>query len=342
MTKVLVLYYSSYGHVETMALAVAEGAREDGAEAVVKRVPELVPEGSPPSRLQDRRRAGRDRRRAGRLRRGHHRHADPLRQHGGADDEFPRSDRRAMVRGQARRQGRRCHLDRQPAWRPGDDDPVHPRGALHPWHGNRRSSLQLKGQMLMDEVTGGSPYGTSTIAGEGDRQPSANELEGAWFQGATWHASPPSSPPDRRRGLRRRATRRLPVEERRSAWSGQAWVTPGDRRLRNWRLTLTLAAGSETWRPEEEMRIGELASEAGVSVRVLRHYEAQGLAHSERKPNGYRDYPPLAVERVRRIRAPLSAASARGRSASSCPASAGGKASIPRRAPRASSGTSRS
>jgi DNA-binding transcriptional MerR regulator len=53
------------------------------------------------------------------------------------------------------------------------------------------------------------------------------------------------------------------------------------------------------------MRIGELASEAGVSVRVLRHYEAQGLAHSERKPNGYRDYPPLAVERVRRIRALL-------------------------------------
>ena len=46
MTKVLVLYYSSYGHVETMALAVAaEGAREDGAEAVVKQVPELVPEG---------------------------------------------------------------------------------------------------------------------------------------------------------------------------------------------------------------------------------------------------------------------------------------------------------
>ena len=45
MTKVLVLYYSSYGHVEQMADAVAEGARGvDGVEVTVKRVPELVPE----------------------------------------------------------------------------------------------------------------------------------------------------------------------------------------------------------------------------------------------------------------------------------------------------------
>ena len=44
MTKVLVLYYSSYGHIEKMAQAVAEGVREAGAEAVIKRVPELVPE----------------------------------------------------------------------------------------------------------------------------------------------------------------------------------------------------------------------------------------------------------------------------------------------------------
>ena len=43
MTKVLVLYYSTYGHIETMAYAVAEGVREGGAEAVVKRVPETVP-----------------------------------------------------------------------------------------------------------------------------------------------------------------------------------------------------------------------------------------------------------------------------------------------------------
>ncbi|HEY0293005.1 MAG TPA: NAD(P)H:quinone oxidoreductase, partial [Hansschlegelia sp.] len=44
MAKVLVLYYSTYGHIETMAQAVAEGAREAGADVVVKRVPETVPE----------------------------------------------------------------------------------------------------------------------------------------------------------------------------------------------------------------------------------------------------------------------------------------------------------
>ena len=44
MTKVLVLYYSSYGHIETMADAVAEGAREGGAEVDIKRVQELVPD----------------------------------------------------------------------------------------------------------------------------------------------------------------------------------------------------------------------------------------------------------------------------------------------------------
>jgi NAD(P)H dehydrogenase (quinone) len=44
MAKVLVLYYSAYGHIETMALAVADGAREAGGHVDVKRVPELVPE----------------------------------------------------------------------------------------------------------------------------------------------------------------------------------------------------------------------------------------------------------------------------------------------------------
>src|SRR3954463_12885729 len=44
MARILVLYYSSYGHIETMAYAAADGVREAGAQAVVKRVPELVPE----------------------------------------------------------------------------------------------------------------------------------------------------------------------------------------------------------------------------------------------------------------------------------------------------------
>ena len=43
MSKVLVLYYSSYGHIETMAQAVAEGARSAGASVDIKRVPETVP-----------------------------------------------------------------------------------------------------------------------------------------------------------------------------------------------------------------------------------------------------------------------------------------------------------
>ena len=44
MSKVLVLYYSTYGHIETMAEAVAEGARAGGAEVDIRRVPETVPE----------------------------------------------------------------------------------------------------------------------------------------------------------------------------------------------------------------------------------------------------------------------------------------------------------
>ena len=55
MTKILVLYYSSYGHIEKMAYAAAEGVKSAKAEAVVKRVPELVPEDARPEiRLQAR------------------------------------------------------------------------------------------------------------------------------------------------------------------------------------------------------------------------------------------------------------------------------------------------
>lgn len=50
------------------------------------------------------------------------------------------------------------------------------------------------------------------------------------------------------------------------------------------------------------MRIGELASKTGVSVRVLRHYETQGLIKSQRLSNGYRDYHFHAVERVQWVR----------------------------------------
>ena len=50
------------------------------------------------------------------------------------------------------------------------------------------------------------------------------------------------------------------------------------------------------------MRIGELAAAAGVSVRVLRHYETQGLIQSRRSANGYREYPKGAIETVRQVR----------------------------------------
>lgn len=44
MTRILVLYYSSYGHIEEMTDAIAEGARDEGAEVTIKRVPEIVPD----------------------------------------------------------------------------------------------------------------------------------------------------------------------------------------------------------------------------------------------------------------------------------------------------------
>ncbi|RFU39417.1 MerR family transcriptional regulator [Actinomadura logoneensis] len=55
------------------------------------------------------------------------------------------------------------------------------------------------------------------------------------------------------------------------------------------------------------MRIGELSRRTGVSVRLLRYYEEQGLLHPTRLPSGYREYAPQDVEAVRRIRALLAA-----------------------------------
>lgn len=50
------------------------------------------------------------------------------------------------------------------------------------------------------------------------------------------------------------------------------------------------------------MQVGELADRAGVTVRMIRHYENAGLLHAVRLPNGYRDFAPSAVERVAAIR----------------------------------------
>jgi NAD(P)H dehydrogenase (quinone) len=187
MTRVLVLYYSSYGHIETMAGAVAEGVRAAGAEAVVKRVPELVPD-------EVARQAG--------IRLDQ---AAPV----ATVDEL--ADYDAIVFGTPTRFGNmtaqmRNFLDQTGGlWAKGaligKVGSVFTSSATQ--HGGQESTIltflptlmhhgmvivglpySFQGQTGLDEIKGGSPYGASTIAGgDGSRQPSAVELEGARFQG---------------------------------------------------------------------------------------------------------------------------------------------------------------
>jgi NAD(P)H dehydrogenase (quinone) len=187
MTKVLVLYYSSYGHIEKMAVAVAEGVREAGAEATIKRVPELVPEEI--------------------ARKSHFKldQAAPI----ATIDELPNYD--AIVFGAPTRFGNmpaqmKNFLDQTGGlWMQGKligkVGSVFTSTATQ--HGGQESTIlsthtvllhqgmvivglpySFQGQMGVKEVTGGSPYGATTIAdGDGSRQPSENELAGARFQG---------------------------------------------------------------------------------------------------------------------------------------------------------------
>jgi NAD(P)H dehydrogenase (quinone) len=187
MTKVLVLYYSSYGHIETMAQAVAEGAREAGAEVVIKRVPELVPE-------EVARKSGFKLDQAA-----------PI----ATVDELPNYD--AIILGVPTRFGNmpaqmKNFLDQTGGlWFQGKligkVGSVFTSTATQ--HGGQESTIlsthtvllhqgmvivglpySFQGQMSLSEITGGSPYGASTIAaGDGSRQPSENELAGARFQG---------------------------------------------------------------------------------------------------------------------------------------------------------------
>jgi NAD(P)H dehydrogenase (quinone) len=187
MTKVLVLYYSSYGHIETMAHAVAEGVRAAGAEAVVKRVPELVPE---------------EVARASRYK---------LDQAAPVAKPAEIADYDAIVVGTGTRYGR---MTSQMAnfwdqtgglWAQGKL--IGKVGAAFTstatQHGGQETTLMnihtmllhhgmviaglpysFQGQSKMDEVVGGAPYGATTIAGgDGSRQPSETELEGARFLG---------------------------------------------------------------------------------------------------------------------------------------------------------------
>ncbi|NRF48524.1 NAD(P)H:quinone oxidoreductase [Pseudomonas stutzeri] len=189
MTRVLVLYYSSYGHIETLAHAVADGVRQAGALAQVKRVPELVPE-------HVARKAG-------------YRTLQPADVASVA--ELPEYD--AIVIGTPTRFGNMAaqmknFLDQCGGlW--ADDRLVGKVGSVFTstgsQHGGQESTIlathtvllhlgmvivglpySFKGQLRMDAVTGGSPYGASTLADDGsggDRQPSENELEGARYQG---------------------------------------------------------------------------------------------------------------------------------------------------------------
>jgi NAD(P)H dehydrogenase (quinone) len=188
MTKVLVLYYSSFGHIEKMAYAVAEGAREAGASVEVKRVPENVPE------------------------------AIAKASYFKLDQPAPIATPGELANYDAIIVGAPTRFGRMPSamgsfWEQA--------GAL--WmsgamigkvggaftssatqHGGNETTLfsiianllhfgfvivglpySHAGQMSLDEVVGGAPYGATTIAGgKGERQPSQIELEGAKHQGA--------------------------------------------------------------------------------------------------------------------------------------------------------------
>jgi NAD(P)H dehydrogenase (quinone) len=187
MAKVLVLYYSAYGHIETMANAVAEGAREAGAQVDVKRVPETVSEEDAKSRYYKLNQAA------------------PI----ATIDELANYD--AVIVGTGTRFGR---VSSQMAAFLDQAGGLWMKGALNgkvggvfsstgTQHGGQEMTLfsvianllhlgmvivgldyGFKGQMTLDEVTGGSPYGATTIAGpDGSRQPSNNELQGARYQG---------------------------------------------------------------------------------------------------------------------------------------------------------------
>lgn len=190
--KVLVLYYSLYGHVHQMAQAVAEGVREvTGAEAVLRRVPETLSEEV----------LGR----MGALEAQKNMAAIPV----CTIEELAQAD--AVIFGTPTRFGNMCGQMRQFLDATGG---LWAKGALvgkvgsvftssGTQHGGQESTLlsfhitllhhgmliaglpySFQGQSGVDELKGGSPYGASTIAGsQGERMPSAVELEGARFQG---------------------------------------------------------------------------------------------------------------------------------------------------------------
>ncbi len=187
MARILVLYYSSYGHVETLAGAIAEGARGAGATVDVKRVPETVPE---------------------EIARSAHFKLDqaaPI----ATIAELENYD--AIIVGTGTRFGR---VSSQMAAFLDQAGGLWARGALNgkvgaafsasaTQHGGQEMTLMSiitnllhfgmtivglpyshAGQMSVDEIVGGTPYGATTVAGgDGARQPTIIDLDGARHQG---------------------------------------------------------------------------------------------------------------------------------------------------------------
>lgn len=188
MTRVLVLYHSTYGHIEAMAEAVAEGARSvEGVQVDIKRVPELVPEELA-------------------IKSGYKMDQKaPV----AVVDDLLNYD--AVIVGAGTRYGTAASQMRNFLDQTGG---VWMKGALvgkvggaftstATQHGGQETTLigliqtllhhgmviaglpyAWAGQSRIDEITGGSPYGATTITGgDGSRMPSDNELEGARWQG---------------------------------------------------------------------------------------------------------------------------------------------------------------
>lgn len=187
MAKVLVLYYSTYGHIEAMASAIAEGARSAGATVDIRRVPETVP-----PEIAQKARFKLDQ-------------AAPL------ADIATLPDYDAIIVGTGTRFGR---IASQMAAFLDQAGGLWARGALRgkvggafscsaTQHGGQETTLfsiitnllhfgmvivglpySHTGQMTLDEIVGGAPYGATTVAGgDGSRQPNAIELSGARHQG---------------------------------------------------------------------------------------------------------------------------------------------------------------
>ena len=188
MSKILVLYYSAYGHIEKMAQAVAEGARRvAGTQVTIKRVPELVPEDV--------------------AKKSGHKldQAAPI----ATPDELANYD--AIIFGTPTRFGNMAAQMRNFLDQTGG---LWMKGALvgkvgsvfastGTQHGGQETTITsfhstllhqgmiivglpyaFQGLLNMNEISGGTPYGATTLASaDGSRQPSANELEGARFQG---------------------------------------------------------------------------------------------------------------------------------------------------------------